>query len=71
METKIADVPMIRKSKQTVSTGEVSRTGNFFFPFIRLHGKYLLQFDFNIGDKIEVSVGKGKIFIRKVLNAIP
>jgi antitoxin component of MazEF toxin-antitoxin module len=37
-------------------------------PVIRLAGKYLEGFDFNIGDSIEVSIDKGKISIEKIEN---
>ncbi len=37
-------------------------------PFIRLQGIYLQNFDFNVGDTIEVAVNTGEIRIKKVLN---
>ena len=35
-------------------------------PFIRLAGKYLSQFDFKIGDEVELSMEAGKIVITKL-----
>ena len=36
------------------------------FPFIRITGKYLTDFDFEIGDTIELKVEMGRITITKV-----
>ena len=36
-------------------------------PVIRLAGKYLAEMDFQIGDRIEVTMQKNEICIRKVL----
>ena len=36
------------------------------FPKIRIAGKYLTHFDFEIGDTIEVKIEMGKITITKV-----
>ena len=36
------------------------------FPKIRIAGKYLTEFDFEIGDTIEVKVEMGRITITKV-----
>lgn len=36
-------------------------------PMIRLCGCYLANMDFKIGDRIDVTVGKNEISIRKVL----
>jgi antitoxin component of MazEF toxin-antitoxin module len=36
------------------------------YPVIRLGGKYLRQFGFEIGDKIDVAVNKEQITIRKI-----
>ncbi len=60
-----------RKRILTVSAGSKDGTDRYYFPFVRLHGKYLLQAGFNVKDKIEVSIGRGKIFIKKVLQTIP
>lgn len=36
-------------------------------PFIRLSGKYLQKSDFNVGDKIEVTLETGRIVITKLV----
>ena len=38
-------------------------------PMIRLSGKYLSTFEFNVGDRYEVVLEKGKITISKVVPA--
>ena len=37
-----------------------------FYPMIRIAGKYLKQFNFNIDDRIEVECTTDEILIRKV-----
>lgn len=41
------------------------------FPTIRIIGRYLEKYNFNVGDTIEVSVGTGQITIKKVDNTPP
>lgn len=59
--------PNVRKRNLKVSYGDFDERGRFFYPFIRLHGKYLLQYGFSVGDIIEVSVAKGEITIKKMM----
>ncbi len=40
-------------------------------PLIRLRGKYLAEFGFNVGDTIAVDVDVGQITIKKVQQEIP
>ena len=35
-------------------------------PFIRISGKYLKEFDLNIGDTIELTLSRGEITIHKI-----
>ena len=39
-------------------------------PMIRLAGKYLKDFNFNIGDQLEIDVSTDKIEIRRVVHDI-
>lgn len=61
----------VRTRNLKVSYGHYRYTGGFFHPLIRLHGKYLLQFGFNVGDMIEVSMSAGQITIKKVSKDVP
>ncbi len=56
------------KRKLKVYRGFQKRVGYSFkeHPIIRLSGIYLSDFDFEIGDKIEVEVENGKISITKL-----
>lgn len=56
----------VRTRNLKVSYGHYRYTGGFFHPLIRLRGKYLLQFGFNVGDMVEVSVSSGHISIKKL-----
>jgi len=40
--------------------------GNGFVPLIRITGKYLCDYDLNIGDRIELTLSKGEITIHKI-----
>lgn len=60
-----------RRRKQKVYYKHHGYEGGYFHPHIRIAGKYLKEFDFNIGDSIEVYVIKGKITITKVPNENP
>lgn len=42
--------------------------GNRYVPFIRISGKYLVDYDLNIGDRIELTLSKGEIRINKLNN---
>lgn len=53
------------KRKQKVYYGHYGYEGGYFHPLIRIGGKYLKEFDFNVGDPIEISVAMGKITISK------
>ena len=52
------------KRQMKVSYTHDLRTGKF--PNIRISGKYLTDFDFEIGDTIELKVEMGRITITKV-----
>jgi Toxin SymE, type I toxin-antitoxin system len=56
-----------RRRKQKVYYAHYQHDTRFLHPQIRIKGKFLKEFDFNIGDSIEVYVTKGKITITKVL----
>jgi len=56
----------VRRQNQKVYYKHHDYEGGYFHPHIRIAGKYLTEFDFNIGDLIEVYVTKGKITITKV-----
>ena len=57
--------PSIRH--QTVYEAPKRTKGNVCQPMIRLSGKYLTTFEFNVGDSYEVVLEKGKITISKVI----
>ena len=57
--------PSIRH--QTVYEAPKRPKANVCHPMIRLSGKYLTTFEFNIGDSYEVVLEKGKITIVKVM----
>ena len=59
--------PSIRH--QTVYEAPKRTKGNVCQPMIRLSGKYLTTFEFNVGDRYEVVLEKGKITIVKVVPA--
>jgi len=42
--------------------------GKDFVPLIRISGKYLNDYDLNIGDRIELTLSKGEIIIHKLTN---
>jgi hypothetical protein len=42
--------------------------GKGIVPLIRISGKYLNNYDLNIGDKIELTLSRGKITIYKITN---
>ena len=42
--------------------------GKGFVPLIRISGKYLNDYDLNIGDRIELTLSKGEITIHKISN---
>jgi len=42
--------------------------GGSCVPFIRISGKYLCDYDLNIGDRIELTLSKGEITIHKISN---
>ena len=54
---------------QTVYEAPKRTKGNVCQPMIRLSGKYLTTFEFNVGDSYEVVLEKGKITIVKVVPA--
>ncbi len=58
--------PSIRH--QTVYEAPKRTTGNVCQPMIRLSGKYLTAFEFNVGDNCEVVLEKGKITIVKMVH---
>jgi hypothetical protein len=59
--------PMVKR-KQKVYYLQYEDTWNRFTPqpMIRIAGKYLKKFNFNIGDQIEIDVSTDKIEIRRV-----
>jgi len=52
---------------QTVYEAPKRSKGNVCQPMIRLSGKYLATFEFNVGDNYEVILEKGKITIVKIV----
>ncbi len=56
----------VRRRQQKVYYKHHDYKGGYFHPHIRIAGKYLKEFDFNVGDSIEVYVTKGKITILKI-----
>ena len=42
--------------------------GKSYVPFIRISGKYLSAYDWNIGDRIELTLSRGEITIHKLSN---
>jgi len=42
--------------------------GKGYVPLIRISGKYLSAYDWNIGDRIELTLSKGEITIHKLSN---
>ncbi len=56
----------VRRRQQKVYYKHHNYEGGYFHPHIRIAGKYLKEFDFNVGDSIEVYVTKGKITILKI-----
>ena len=64
------DNPSPRRTVQKVYRGFQRRGYSFKeHPFIRLGGIYLSDFDFEIGDTIEVTIEPGKISINKMLDS--
>lgn len=61
----------VRTRNLKVSYGHYRYTGGFFHPLICLRGKYLLQFGFNVGDMVKVSLSEGHITIKKVSKDAP
>lgn len=57
-----------RKRNLKVHYGYYEFDKNGRHPMIRIKGKYLSRFDFNVGDLIVVSINKGHIIIQKVEN---
>lgn len=57
----------VRKRNLKVSYGDFNDRTRIFHPLIRLHGKYLLHYGFNVGDTVEVSINTGEITIKKVV----
>ncbi|TAL57118.1 MAG: hypothetical protein EPN85_14600 [Bacteroidetes bacterium] len=57
-----------RRRTQKVYYGNHGYAGGFFHPLIRIAGKFLKDFDFNVGDQIEVNVKMGEITISKMPN---
>lgn len=55
-----------RKKRHKVYYGYYHYMSGSFHPVIRIGGKYLKEFGFNIGDAIEVSVSKDTIYILRV-----
>ena len=53
---------------QTVYEAPKRSKGNICQPMIRLSGKYLTTFEFNVGDNYEVILEKGKITIVKMVH---
>ena len=56
----------VRRRQQKVYYKHHDYKGGYFHPHIRIAGKYLKEFDFNVGDSIEVYLTKGKITILKI-----
>lgn len=65
MENQI-NAGFTRRKKQKVAYGNYAYEGGFFHPMIKIAGKFLKDFDFNVGDSIEVNVSMGQITINKV-----
>jgi len=65
MENKIS-IGFTRRRKQKVYYGNYAYQGGFFHPVIRIGGKFLKDFGFEVGDNIEVNVTMGQISISKV-----
>jgi len=65
MENKIS-IGFTRRRKQKVYYGNYQYQGGFFHPVIRIAGKFLKDFGFEVGDHIEVNVSMGQITIVKV-----
>ena len=42
--------------------------GKDYVPLIRISGKYLSAYDWNIGDRIELTLSRGEITIHKLSN---
>jgi len=63
----MSDITAVRKSVQKVYRGYHKRRGYAYIPhpIVRIGGSYLSQFDFEIGDTIEVLIEKGRIVISK------
>ena len=40
--------------------------GKSYVPLIRISGKYLSAYDWNIGDRIELTLSRGEIVIHKI-----
>lgn len=55
-----------RRRKQKVYYSNYGYEGGFFHPLIRIAGKFLKDFDFNVGDQIEVNVTMRQIIISKM-----
>jgi hypothetical protein len=57
-----------RKKLYTVYEGSLRPKGKVCHPMIKLSGKFLAEFGFNIGDSCEVVIEKDKIIITKQEN---
>lgn len=66
MENKIYIGSTRRKTQKVYYGHRLLQHGGYFHPLIRIAGKFLKDFDFNIGDEIEVNVKMGEITISKI-----
>ena len=70
MENKVF-IGSARKRKLKVYYGNHGYQGGYFHPLIRIAGKFLKDFDFNVGDQIEVNLTMGQITISKMPTISP
>jgi len=56
----------VKTRKLKVYYAAYQNTPHSHHPFIRVAGKYLLDFGFKIGDTLELTLSTGQIVIRKV-----
>ncbi len=57
-------VPLFRRQSMTVQYGYYENS-NSKHPVIKMRGKYLRRFGFEVGDTVEISIEQGQITIRK------
>ncbi len=57
---------MLVHKQMKVYYGEYDESGRCLLPVIRIRGKHLIRYGFQVGDAISVFITKGEINIKKI-----